>query len=267
MSTSPRKSHWDDQARQWSRIASPLRPHGDDIDNLRRALANTAGLYLLLGVTPEYSRLFDRVVAIDNCAAMIGALWPGSLRGKDAVQADWLHLPLREGSCDACIGDGSLNFFSCPSQYGLFFHQVQRVLRPGGRFALRVFVRPAAGETCAAVCEHALRAGIGSFHAFKWRLAMAIAAESGDSNVRVAHIREVFVSLLPDREQLAAASGWSVDDIGTIDAYRDAAASYSFPTLSQLRDSVPACFKEIDLRYGTYELSERCPILVLELGK
>jgi SAM-dependent methyltransferase len=195
---------------------------------------------------------------------MIGALWPRNSGGKIAIQADWLHLPLREGSCDACIGDGSLNFFDCPSRYGVFFDQVQRVLRPGGRFALRVFVRPDAGESCAAVCAQAMQAGIGSFHAFKWRLAMAIAAEAGDSNVRVAEIRIVFTKLLPDREKLAAASGWSLEQIATIDAYKDAVASYSFPTLSELRGSVPAGFKEIDLKYGSYELAERCPMLVLE---
>ena len=178
-----KRSHWDDHARQWSRIASPLRPHADDEGNVRRALGNSGGLHLLLGVTPEYARMFDRVVAVDRSAAMIGALWQGDVSGKDAIQADWMHLPLRERSFDACIGDGCLNFFSCPSQYGLFFHQVQRVLRSGGRFALRIFIRPDAGETCAAVCEHAMRAGIGSFHAFKWRLAMAIAAESCDSNL------------------------------------------------------------------------------------
>lgn len=264
MRAAPRKSHWDDHARQWSRIASPLRPHADDIDNLRRALPNTADRYLLLGVTPEYSTMFEHIVAIDNSAAMIGALWPQNSRGNIVIQADWLHLPLREGSCDACMGDGSLIFFPCPSQYGLFFDQVRRVLRPSGRFALRVFVRPDAGETCEAVCAQALRAGISSFHAFKWRLAMAIAAESNDSNVRVGEIRKVFMRLFPDREQLAAASGWNVEQIATIDAYKESAASYSFPMLSELRGSVPAGFKEIKLKYGSYELAERCPMLVLE---
>jgi hypothetical protein len=267
MRAPPRKSHWNEQARQWSRIASPLRPHRDDIVNLKRALADCAGLHLLLGVTPEYSGLFDRVVAVDNCEAMIGALWPGDTPGKDAIRADWMHLPLKESSCAAAIGDGSLNFFSCPAQYEHFFHQVQRVLGPGGRFALRVFSRPTLGETCGAVCDDALNGNIGTFHAFKWRLAMAIAAEAGDSNVRVGEIRRVFMELLPDREQLAAASGWSVEDIGTIDAYRDATASYSFPMLSEVRASFPQYFREIELMYGSYELAQCCPMFVLEARK
>ena len=267
MRTLPRKSHWDEHARQWSRIASPLRPHADDIDNLRRTLSNTAGRHLLLGVTPEYASMFDRVVAVDNSEAMIGALWPGNARGKYAIQADWLQLPVRESSCDACIGDGSLNFFACPSQYGVFYRQIQRVLRPGGRAALRIFSRPDAGETRTAVYEDAMRSAIGSFHAFKWRLAMAIAAEAGDSNVRVADIRRMFMELFPDREQLATASGWHLEDIATIDAYRDAVASYSFPTLSEVRDSLPTGLTEIGLMYGNYELSERCPMLVVERSK
>ncbi|MFH1604888.1 MAG: methyltransferase domain-containing protein [Pseudomonadota bacterium] len=267
MSASPRASHWDDHAAQWNLLASPLRPHEDDVGNLRQALPNIGGLHFLLGVTPEYGKLIDRIIAIDHNAPMIRAVWLREVRGKSAVQADWLHLPFGDDSCDACIGDGSLNVFSYPSQYGLLFEQVRRVLRPGGQLALRVFVRPDAGETCETVCARAMRAASGNFHAFKWRLAMAIAAESGDSNVRVAEIRQVFMRLLPDRERLAAASGWPLEQIATIDAYKDAAASYSFPTLAQVRGSLPPEFEEIDLLYGSYELAQCCPMFVLRAQK
>ena len=264
MRAAPRESHWDDHAGQWSLLASPLRPHGDDEANLRRALGRADGLHLLLGVTPEYARLVDRVVAIDHNAAMIRALWTDDLPGKLALQGDWLNLPLREANFDACIGDGCLNLLACPLQYERLFVQLRRVLRPGGRLALRVFARPDAGETCASVCERALGAEIGNFHAFKFRLAMAIAAETGDSNVAVAAIYQVFTRLVPDRSELAARTGWSAAQIATIDAYRDAPAWYSFPTLAEVRASFPHDLSEIEVLHGAYELSERCPLFVLE---
>ena len=256
--------HWNAHARQWSLIASPLRPHRDDVGNLRQAIDTNSGLHLLLGLTPEYAALFNRLVAVDCSAAMIAALWPAQAPGKMAIQADWLGLPLGDASFHSCIGDGSLNVFSFPSQYPRFFDQLARVLRPGGRIALRVFVRPDAGEACDAVCASALQARITSFHAFKWRLAMAIAHETGDSNVRVAAIREAFMRRLPERKALAVASGWSVESIDTIDAYAKAGASYSFPTLAHLRRAVPDYLETVDLKYGRYELAERCPMLVLQ---
>jgi ubiquinone/menaquinone biosynthesis C-methylase UbiE len=263
MRASPGTSHWDDHAAQWNLLASPLRPHADDLASVRRALTG-GGRALLLGVTPEYAGLFERVVAIDHNAPMIRAMWARESHGDTAVQGDWLQLPLREASFDACIGDGCLNLLACPWQYERLFGQLRRVLRPGGRLALRVFARPDAGETCDKVYEHALGAEIGNFHAFKLRLAMALAAESGNSNVDVAAIHQVFTRLVPDRSELAARSGWSAAQIATIDAYRNAAASYSFPTLAEVRASFRRDLNEIEVLHGGYELAERCPLFVLE---
>jgi hypothetical protein len=49
-----------------------------------------------------------------------------------------------------------------------------RVLRPGGLFSHRFFLRPERGEKTDSVFDE-LRAGrIGNFHIFKWRLAMSM---------------------------------------------------------------------------------------------
>jgi ubiquinone/menaquinone biosynthesis C-methylase UbiE len=231
---------------------------------MRRALGRGDGLCLLLGVTPELADLSTQLVAIDNSAAMIQALWlPGRAR-RSVVQGDWLAMPFADQMFDAIIGDGSLVLLSCPMQYEQLFQHLRRVVRPNGKIVIRVFVSPEQTETCADVFA-AVRSGrIGSFHAFKWRLAMAMAAESADRHVHVAEVYAVFSRLFLDRTTLAKATGWSLADMATIDAYQDSLARYSYPTLLQVRQIFSRWFRELGVEHGSYELAERCPILILE---
>jgi hypothetical protein len=127
-------------------------------------------------------------------------------------------------------------------------------------------VAPDKAEPVAAVCEKAVEGAIRSFHAFKWCLAMAIVAEADDPNIPVVKIRDVFNAALPDRARLARSSGWSAEDIDTIDVYRGSAEVYSFPTFEQLRAAVPGAFADLRLvPAGSYELAERCPLVIMDL--
>lgn len=244
-----------------------MRPCREDVRAIQQSLGGADGLHLLLGVTPELTSLAGQLVAIDNSAAMIGALWSGNQAGRYIVRGDWLDMPFAENSFDAIIGDGSLTLLSYPLQYECLFTQLNRTLKPGGKILIRFFVSPEQGETCADVCHEALSGRIDGFHAFKWRLSMAVAAESQSPNISVADTHAAFNRLLPDRKQLAKSTGWSHEDIATIDLYDGSPARYSYPTLSQLRRVFPQCFKETGLMYGSYELAERCPILALESCK
>ena len=264
MQKPPPKNHWNDIARQWNRLASPMRPCREDVETIRQSLEPGDGLCLLLGVTPEFTNLPTRLVAIDNSAAMIRALWPGNRPGRNVVRGDWLDLPFAASCFDAIIGDGSLTLLSYPLQYERLFAQLSRLLKPAGKILIRFFASPEAGETCAEVCQEALRGRIAGFHAFKWRLSMAVAAESHGPNISVADTHAAFNRLLPDRKRLAAATGWSHEAIATIDLYRGSAAGYSYPALAQLRRVFAQRFRETGLTQGSYELAERCPILILE---
>jgi SAM-dependent methyltransferase len=256
--------HWDGLASQWNRLASPLRPCAEDVEIMRRALAPGDGLYLLLGVTPELASLPSNLVAIDNNAAMIGALWPRNQAAPRVIQGDWLSMPFASRTFDAIIGDGSLTLLSYPTQYERLFGQLKRVVKPGGKILIRLFVSPEQSETSEHVCHEALSGRIRSFHAFKWRLSMAIAAASPEHNVSVAETHATFDRLLPDRHRLAEVTGWNLEDIATIDLYRGSSARYSYPTLAQVRQILPQGIKEIGLAQGSYELAERCPTLILE---
>jgi SAM-dependent methyltransferase len=258
------ESLWQKQARQWSRIGSPLRPCAEDVANFKKALADDPMRCLLLGVTPELAQLSPSLTAVDNSEAMIQALWKNE---SSAIHGDWLDLPFQEDTFDTVIGDGCLTLLTYPMQYEKLFSQLHHVLSHKGKVAIRLFVSPDESESPELVCHEASSGKIKSFHAFKWRLSMALASMNEDHNVAVSDTWMTFDRLLPDRVLLATKSGWSMLDIETIDVYRHSDAVYSHPTLTKVRDSASISFNEKALLFGSYELAERCPILVLESRK
>ncbi len=261
MSPSTPNDHWLNLAGQWNRLGPPLRPCAEDVENFRQAMSDDAGRCLLLGVTPELADISVQLTAIDNSAAMIDALWSGR---PVAILGDWLDLPFAPATFNTVIGDGCLVLLAQPVQQRRLFEQLVRVIAPGGKILLRVFVSPEQSESRESVCRDALQGKMRGFHAFKWRLSMAIASESAEHGLNVAETHATFDRLLPDRQQLSAATGWRMDEIDTIDFYRESTTRYSYPTLSQVRKLIPPGLRETGLKYGSYELAERCPILVLE---
>jgi SAM-dependent methyltransferase len=259
------KSHWADFHRRWAQLTPPLRPNKDVAEGIRQAIAGHAERVLLLGVTPELAELGTEVVGVDHSEMMIANIWPGDTERRRVVKADWLALPFPKGHFSAAMGDGSLNALTYPDGHRGLYAQLSRVVRPGGRFAFRLFKTPDRCEPIAAVRAAALAGEIASFHAFKWRLAMAIVAASKNPNIRVTAIRDAFNREFPDRAGLAAASGWKATDIDTIDVYKGSSEIYSFPTFDQLRAVITDSFENPRLvAVGSYELAERCPLVVAD---
>lgn len=253
--------HWQTFASRWNRLGSPMRPCTEDIEHFRAALGESPGSCLLLGVTPELASLSANLTAIDNSPDMIRALWP---QDSASILGDWLDMPFEDNAFDNIFGDGCPVLLAFPKQHERFFTEISRILRPGGKLILRAFVCADEVETPEQVCKEAALGRIQGFHAFKWRLSMAISSLTPDFTFPVSESLRIFDQHFPDRQRLAEATGWALQDIATLDLYRDSAARYSYPTLSRLRSTIPSELIETDLRYGQYELAERCPMLVLE---
>jgi SAM-dependent methyltransferase len=252
-------------ARKWARLRPPLRPNAEVADAVRAELAPLDGPTLLLGVTPELATIATPLIAVDRNPGMIACAWPGNGVGRNAVQGDWLAMPIAGGRIANAVGDGSFNTLAYPDGYVQLFDQLAKVLKPEGRIVARTFATPEEGETLDAVRAATMSGRIASLHAFKWRLAMAVVAQSGSANIRVTRIRDAFHALFPDQAALMAATGWAVDEIDTIEVYKDSVVSFSFPRLSELLAIVPAGFRHLRvLSAGSYELVERCPIVVME---
>lgn len=94
---------------------------------------------------------------------------------------------------------------------------------------------------------------------------MAIAHEKSDPNVPVQAIRAAFNAHLPDRERLSGMTGWTRSEIDKIDLYEPSPEIYSFPTKQQCLAIIQSEFTNIQLvAVGSYELAERCPLLVMD---
>lgn len=269
----PERDHWSSHASQWQHVGTPLRPGTEDIRHLESLAGreidwsgSAMSRVLLLGVTPEIARMNwpagTQLFAADRNLAMLASVWPGFPHtGKGGLCADWLNLPCSDGQFSLAVGDGCLTLLSYSEQYQRFFDQMHRIIEPGGSLIIRYFLRPDSPESVQQVFEALSQGAIKSFHAFKWRLAQALHGTI-DEGVRLEKIWQAWARQGIDVEKLSGQMGWPVESINTINAYRDADASYTFPLLSEIRAVTEPVFREESIWFGNYELADRCPTIL-----
>jgi len=267
------KDHWNEHAKRWSHVGQPLRPSAEDVtlveDYLSQAFAPEVEIQaLMLGVTPELAGMkwpeSARLLAVDKNQAMIDGVWPEEdvPENAKAVYGDWLCLPCEKHSVDFAVGDGCLTLLSYNEHYPQFFSEVNRVLKPGGGFIIRHFVRPEQKERVEDVFRDLIAGSIGNFHILKWRLAMALHG-SIEEGVCVGDIWRAWDESDIDKSFLIDNLCWSEDSINTIDNYRDAEARYTFPTLAEVNSVADQFFDTVRVETPGYELGERCPTFFL----
>jgi SAM-dependent methyltransferase len=250
--------------RRWATLQPPLRPHANVVAAIAELLPPGDETVLLLGVTPELAVVPARTIGVDWSEKMVALAWPGDTPHRKGVLGDWRRLPLAEASVAAAIGDGCLTMLHYPDEQRLLIDQLRVVLARGGRLVLRCFATPEQGESLADVREAALSGTVG-FHAFKQRFNMAAALEAGVMNIQSDRLFRMFEELFPDREHLSRASGWSVQAIAEIDAYRGSEYVHCYPSRSQLMALVPGWMAGARfVETLGYPLAERCPLLVLD---
>lgn len=265
-------SVWSQFARQWRVIDVPLRPAEEDVGVYERTVGawqqahpDRALRALLLGVTAEIATMQwperASLVAIDHSPAMIAKVWPHPAHGS-ALCADWRAMPLAPRSRDVALGDGCLTLLSVPHGRAAFAQSVRDALADDGILALRCFCRPEEAETPKQVFADCAAGRIGSFHAFKWRLAMAL-HRGPEEGTRLADVWDCWSAEVPDAEAFAASRGWPPEAVRSLEVYRDSETRYMFATVDEVCDALAPWFTCTARHVGSYELAERCPILVL----
>lgn len=208
---------------------------------------------------PEESSL----IAVEKSIEMAQTVWPGDVPGaRCVVNANWLALPCADESCHFVAGDGSINCVDYPDGFRMFACSVAQVLRKNGTAVLRCYVSPDEKESPDAVFAQALKGTIGSFHAFKLRLLMAL-QESARSGVGVKDAFRAWMERHLDPGELPSTPGWAQSAVASIALYREVATRYTFPALAELRDALAPWFEEVSITRHGYELAERCPMLTL----
>jgi SAM-dependent methyltransferase len=254
-------NHWDKSPPHWSRIEPPLRPDAEVTRAFQQLAGGPSARVLLLGVTSELANAFESVYAIDKSPMMLSRVWPGDSSTRHAVQGNWLEMPVPEHPFDAAIGDGSLSNLAYPHEVREVLSRVLASLRPGGRFVCRLFERPdvpLGREDLLAAASGPARI---NFHAFKWQVAMHL-AEQTQATIPVPGIVALFDDLFPDRQAVAARTGWPRELIDLLDVYRDSEVRFTFMTRSEILAVLPPGIT--DLRFdacSNYDLAQCCPLM------
>lgn len=261
-------ANWSKASRQWSLVASPLRPDAGDVafveDIVARwtAAAGRPPRALLLGVTAELATCAwpagTRLMALDNSPAMIGALWPapGLPAGARVVCGDWRRMPLADASIDIVVGDGC--YTAAPyGDGGTISREVARVLDAAGLFAIRTFGSPDRRESLDALADAVAAGEVGNVHALKWRIGAAV-QPSAAAGARLGDIWTAFQALRPAIARVAGQPGWTEPELGTLDRYRDNELRFFFPTAEEFRAITAPWLVEEQRSQGEYPLAERC---------
>jgi SAM-dependent methyltransferase len=270
MSSAP--PHWQEMARQWARLGSPLRPPAEDICFYAKTVqcwtqhSKRPPRALILGVTVEIYHLpwpsGTGLLALDHTGGMIEAVWPGP--PGTAVCGDWQAIPLACNSRDVVFCDGGTSVLAYPDETRRMIASLERVLAPGGICALRLYAPPARKESPDAVLCDWLAGRIANLNLLKLRLAMAMQQDPREG-VELRKIWEAIATAAPDFEALASRIGWSLDHLMAINAYRSSPVRYYFPTESQVLELFEESGREFqiqEIHRPTYALGERCPTLV-----
>jgi hypothetical protein len=262
-----RSSHWHRYHQAWEQLTSPLRPPPEAVAAMAQALGPSPGRTLLLGVTPELAGIATDLVAVDRDVAMVAHIWPGDTDRRFAIVADWRNTNFADASFEACIGDGSLSGLTYPDEYRIAMNAVARSLSSGGTFVCRLYASPEQPETIRRLRDCAMARAIANFHVFKLRLGMALAKDQPGAAIGVQAMFDTFNEMFSDRAELARLTGWLSGHIDSIDFYRNSRVSYSFPTQEQVREVAAKCFPSVGLLPTSgYELAERCPLLIADVG-
>lgn len=263
---------WEQQARQWARLKPPLRPSAEDIAVAQRvvdgwSLAHgTAPRALVLGATPELASLRwpegSAVVAVDLSSVMLRNVWlpaPSAPGGRWAVCGQWLQLPHASQSMDLVLGHGSFSLVR-QSEATDLAASIHRTMRPDGRLVVRAYIRPSRHVPPEQVWSDMIAGSFPGFTEFKLRLLMAL---HHHGEVSVAKAWEFFTNRVDSLEAFSARSGWTLDEVSTIAAYKGQTSVYWFPDMTEFRAVLQDQFTEEACVVPSYPFGCACPTFVL----
>ena len=264
------RDHFTRIAARWSHVGPPLRPSPDETAVVQRVASrlDAGARVVVLGLTPEIIGCEwptgVKLSAVDHSPKMIEALWPPE-RGPanaEAILADWCAMPVAPGTADLVAGDGCYVVLPFPHGYDALSRSISHVLKPGATCVIRVFLRPDRPESVVDIARAVGAGEVGSVHALKLRLLAALHGASGAGTL-LDDVGKAWKTMPPLPSTRSGKPGWTQEEITGIESYNGMTARYYLPTIAEFRQSAGAYFDEIECAFGSHELGERCPTLVL----
>lgn len=262
------REHWARASESWAGVGQPLRPGEEDQAIMNQLLDKVIvhpGSFekaVLLGVTPELLSLQWpsrwEVISLDISQEMIERVWSHAARpiGSRAVLGNWKHMPFADRSIDFCLGDGC--FVLVPSsEWALVFSEVQRILKPGAHFAIRLFSRPEQREDLNDILRSIETGAITSVHMLKWRIAGSLQGNLGQG-VKCEDIWKSYQLICAESLIPFGEPGWTNEDLATLDRYADSDCSLFFPTAGEWLEAITPYFILKDVFTGSYAHAACC---------
>ena len=264
------RQHWDRIALRW-RISPPLSPAPEDLDWYQHRVAQhlrPGGRALLLGVTAGIVELRwpggAHLLSADWSMEMLRNVWSSArpTAGWSRTCTDWRRLPLTDGVLDLVIGDGCYSALQGLQQMSLLNREVRRVLRPGGLMLIRTFCRPQEGLRAADLFGDLKSGRTRNLDLFRWLLAMAVQGDS-PNGVSSRMVWKAWSEQVPNARALQVELGWSEDALLNMERWAHSEATYSFPSLPELRALAAPGFAVEACELPTYEWGALFPRLAL----
>jgi hypothetical protein len=194
---------------------------------------------------------------------MIRRIWPAPAEPRAlAANGAWETAPVAPGTVDIALGDGCFTNLPYPDGYRRLVKNLYEALSPQGLLALRFFTRPPRPEGLPEIRADLRDGRTGSFHAFKWHLAMALHGADAGQGVRLDDVWKAWCDLRKEEAEGVSKAGWTPEVTATIENYRGAGTRFTFPALDEVRRIFSEYFHEESCAFGDYELADRCPIIV-----
>jgi hypothetical protein len=242
----------------WDKLKAPARPTQSVVDTYKTLIPE--GSILLLGVTPEIANAYDNVLAVDHDTKMIEKVWPGDTDTKSAIHGNWETI-IPATKFDGVIGDVALTLLADMKHITSFNKKAFDMLNLGGTVAQRIFHKPKEVITRDQLIDMLTKPAIVNFNAFKWMMFMCYAEET-HSKIKLTNILKFFNEICPVREFAARDTGWSMDDINTIELYKNTDWSVIVMSKKEWLETVPKGASTVQFTYqDDYDLAELCPIL------
>lgn len=245
-------------SKNWDKLSAPARPNPSVINTYKQLIPD--GNILLLGVTPEIANSYQVITAIDNDEKMIKNVWPGDTLTKRVLLANWETFITAE-KFNGVIGDVALTLLGDKKKITNFNQKAFDMLHPNGVVAQRIIHKPQTVLTREQLIEMLNKPATINFNAFKWLMFMTHSNET-HQKIQFTNVRKFFNEIAPDRQVVSEKTGWTLDQINTIDFYENAKVEVIILSKKEWLETIPKDAVNVQFIYNDdYDLAELCPIL------